>query len=168
MAGHRHHPPLIPPEIEGVDPLSLEVFRCLKRTTHLQRQMMMRTMAEGFSFPRVGLLRVVGCDDGISQRDLADEMHLARPTITTMLNGLEEEGYVERRADAADRRLTRVYLTDKGRAVHERAKEAFASHVNETIGGMDRTDRSELIRLLTQLNDRVEQELAAEKEGAVE
>ena len=60
---------------------------------------------------------VLTTNDGASQRELADVLHLARPTVTKMVQALERSGAVERRPAPGDQRLTRVYLTTSGRAV---------------------------------------------------
>ena len=47
-------------------------------------------------------LRFLSVNDGITQRDLAEALHVARPTVTKMLNAMEKAGLVRRRPDAAD------------------------------------------------------------------
>ncbi|MBR5681498.1 MAG: winged helix-turn-helix transcriptional regulator [Clostridia bacterium] len=71
--------------------------------------------------------------DGRTQLDLANATNLKAPTISVSLQKLEKEGYVSRRPDEYDLRATRVFLTEKGRALdatikgHIRREEALAT-----------------------------------------
>ncbi len=53
--------------------------------------------------------------DGLSQADIASMTFKDRPVITRIVDILERKGAVIRRSDEHDRRLVRVYLTQKGR-----------------------------------------------------
>ena len=61
------------------------------------------------------LLRARGGDEGSSQRELAERMHIEPPTLVRHLDKLADERLVERRRDERDRRVARVYLSDAGR-----------------------------------------------------
>ena len=50
-----------------------------------------------------------------TQKELADRLHSAPPTIAASLKALERQGYVERRTDQRDTRRNRVAITRKGR-----------------------------------------------------
>ena len=50
-----------------------------------------------------------------TQKELADRLHCAPPTIAASLKVLERQGYVERRTDEKDSRRNRISITRKGR-----------------------------------------------------
>ena len=50
-----------------------------------------------------------------TQKELADRLHCAPPTIAASLKVLERQGYVERRTDEKDSRRNRISITPKGR-----------------------------------------------------
>jgi DNA-binding MarR family transcriptional regulator len=62
------------------------------------------------------LLRSAAEHDGASQRELAAGMMIEPPTLVGHLDKLAAEGLVERRRDDHDRRITRIFVTDAGRA----------------------------------------------------
>ena len=143
---------LSPPHLEGVDELSAEVFRALHATLRLHKQLMTRTLAAHGTHPgQATCLRLLAVHDGITQRDLADALHLARPTVSKMLQAMEKAGAVERRPDETDQRLTCVKLTAAGRALERDLRAVAADYVNETIGTLPEGDRRELARLLDDL-----------------
>ena len=58
--------------------------------------------------------------------DLAERLVLTASGVTRMLDGLEQAGYVDRDACAADRRVTYAVLTDAGR---DKLRAASETHV---------------------------------------
>ena len=67
----------------------------------------------------LGVLRVLLAGDGLKSSDVAARGWSSPGTLTSVVNTLVREGYVQRRSDAADRRVVRLFVTDKGRQVCE-------------------------------------------------
>jgi DNA-binding MarR family transcriptional regulator len=67
----------------------------------------------------LGVLRVLLAGDGLKSSDVAARGWSSPATLTSVVNTLVREGYVERRRDAGDRRVVRLYVTDKGRRTCE-------------------------------------------------
>lgn len=61
------------------------------------------------------LLMHLGREDGRSQLELAELAHLSPPTVSLGLKKMEELGLIRREADEKDARISKVYLTDKGK-----------------------------------------------------
>ena len=152
--------------LDGVDELSSRVFRALLTALRLHKQQMMRALAtRGIHPGQAFCLRVLAERDGITQRDLADTLHLARPTVTKMVQALERSGAVERRPDPDDQRLTRVYLTGGGRELAAEMNGVAAGYINATIGTLPEDDRRELARLLEELGASIERAGGADAAG---
>ncbi len=100
----------------------------------------------------------------MSQRDLAEILHLSRPRITSLLQGLEKAGAVRRSVDPDDQRVTRVYLTPEGRRQEEANRAAFEEYVNSTVGFLSDDDKRELARLLEALALRIEERLRSSED----
>lgn len=54
---------------------------------------------------------------GINQYELAYQDHYDKGTTARAVKKLEEQGYVLRRSDEHDRRITKLYVTKKGEAI---------------------------------------------------
>ncbi|MCX6092797.1 MAG: MarR family winged helix-turn-helix transcriptional regulator [Candidatus Bipolaricaulota bacterium] len=65
------------------------------------------------------ILQQLWMEDGVSQVDLAQAVRSSEASASNMLKHLVAGGWVERRGDAFDYRITRVFLTDKGRALRD-------------------------------------------------
>lgn len=62
-----------------------------------------------------GVILALAEEDGLPAGSLAHKLGVKAPTITRTIGRMEAQGFVERRADAEDARLTKVYLTESGR-----------------------------------------------------
>jgi DNA-binding MarR family transcriptional regulator len=69
------------------------------------------------SLAGLGVLRILISADGLKASEVADRAWSSPGTLTSVVNTLVRDGFVERRADTADRRVVRLYITDEGRAV---------------------------------------------------
>ena len=65
----------------------------------------------------LGVLRVLLAGDGLKSSDVAARGWSSPGTLTSVVNTLVREGYVERRRDPGDRRVVRLYVTSAGRRV---------------------------------------------------
>ena len=51
---------------------------------------------------------------GLSQRELAERLSIGGPALVRHIDRLAGEGLIERRPDAVDRRVTRIFVTPLG------------------------------------------------------
>jgi DNA-binding MarR family transcriptional regulator len=67
--------------------------------------------------PMFAFLLTLSHKDGCSQESLARYLKFSKATATRSIKALEKEGYVYRERDEDDRRIYRVFISDKGREV---------------------------------------------------
>jgi MarR family transcriptional regulator, organic hydroperoxide resistance regulator len=154
------------PKLEDVDPLTARVFHALGQVMHLNRLVVAQTMSHhGVQFPEATTLTLLVGNDGISQRELAEALHLSHPRVSMILNALEKSGAVERRPDESDRRVVRIYVTDEGRSREGHQRAVLGKYVERTLGVLSEADRLELERLLNQLADSIKAVLRDEHQA---
>jgi len=78
--------------------------------------------AAGMSFGRTRTVRRVA-HRPMSMGGLATVLGMERPNVTALVNDLEDQGLVQRRADPADRRTRLVEATAEGKKIARRADE---------------------------------------------
>lgn len=69
------------------------------------------------------LLHLLWKKEGRTQKELSEKMHSEPATIAKMVRRMENEGFVVKKTDEEDRRLSRIYLTDKGKEIRQKVKE---------------------------------------------
>jgi DNA-binding MarR family transcriptional regulator len=90
--------------------------------------------------------------------DLAEQLILTASGVTRLLDGLEQEGWVDRAACATDRRVTYAVLTDDGYA---KLRDASESHVADLRTFFEARYSSEELEQLAQLLGRLPADAAA-------
>lgn len=65
------------------------------------------------------MLFILNQEDGLSQKKLANKLKIKPSTITVMLKRMEKANLIVRKKDDKDQRVSRVYLTEKGKKVCE-------------------------------------------------
>ena len=76
------------------------------------------------------ILFVLWQEDNLAIHELSQRTSLAKTTLTSMLDRMEQKGYLQRVYDPDDRRKVRIVLTAKARAIHDRYK-AVSTQMNE-------------------------------------
>lgn len=76
----------------------------------------------GLTPARLSALSVVVFAGPLTVGELAAAEQVRSPTMTSLVNGLEDAGLVARRPDGDDRRVVRVVATAKGRRILQRAR----------------------------------------------
>lgn len=80
----------------------------------------------------------------ISLKDLAEAESITPPSMTRISTCLEERGLVVRTADAADRRVARLAITDAGRQLLEHTRERRDAYLAERLAALDPQARATL------------------------
>jgi DNA-binding MarR family transcriptional regulator len=85
--------------------------------------------------------------------ELSDHLRIAPRSTTEVVDGLEEQGLVERRPDPHDRRATLVALTDKGASMGTAIRTAQDAEAERFFGGLSESERTALSAILRKLRD---------------
>ena len=90
----------------------------------------------------------LGRRPGMTQSELAESLEVERATAGRMVDRLERKDWVERRADAADRRVNRLYLTAEAEAVQARVANLGGDLVDEALVPLAEAEQLALAALL--------------------
>jgi DNA-binding MarR family transcriptional regulator len=139
------------PDPDG--PLAEQLLRLTRRVHRIQKRhlqqrdlgvtpaqsRLLRTLAHYASPPRMA--------------DLAEHLEVVPRAVTTLVDGLEASGKVRRVPDPANRRVTRIELTDEGRSTLAEVRGARHSAAEEILAPLTEKERRVLGVLLDTLVD---------------
>lgn len=111
------------------------------------------------------MLFILSNEGGQSQSELAEKLQIKPSTITVMLKRMENEGIVERRKDKLDQRITRVYITEKGRKLCDEAIKVMDKVQDECFANITAEEKIILRRLFMQMRDNLNN--ALEEDGEI-
>lgn len=92
-------------------------------------------------------------DSGIIQKDLADVFQRTGASITSMLQGLERKGYIERRIPEGNERQKNIYVMPKGVALIEEFNKSFAEVENSITANLTEEEKVDFLSLLAKVNN---------------
>jgi len=117
------------------------------------------------SLAGLGVLRILVSEDGLKASEVADRAWSSPGTLTSVVNTLVRDGFVERRADQTDRRVVRLYITDQGRAVITYYVAQAAASWRKAFDFVDSDDEAVVRRFFIQMINHLSQ-LMREERGA--
>jgi DNA-binding MarR family transcriptional regulator len=100
--------------------------------------------------------------EGITQTEFSAILDIERASLGRLLDRLEEKGWLERRADPADRRIKRVYLTGEVEPLMRTMRARAASVRSVTLAGLPPEEAERLIDYLVQVKSNLTGELESQ------
>jgi DNA-binding MarR family transcriptional regulator len=90
------------------------------------------------------MLHALWEQEGLSHTELAARLGISPATTTKMIQRMEKTGFVQRRPDPQDQRLSRVYLTEAGRAIRSEVEAVWLQIEAETLAGFSVEEKESL------------------------
>lgn len=100
-----------------------------------------------------GVMRALALEDGLTPGGLAQRLGVKAPTMTRTIGRMEVQGFVERRADGADQRLTKVYLTENGRNSLDEIGQSVEECTQQAFAGFSGKEMRSLLKLLKAVDE---------------
>ncbi|AMG73458.1 MarR family winged helix-turn-helix transcriptional regulator [Sphingopyxis granuli] len=94
------------------------------------------------------VLARLGAEDGLSQVELAAVLSVGKAALGGILDGLEASDLISRSDDPVDRRVRRVYVTDKGRQAIRAMRQRLRPLSERILRNVKAEDRDNLLRSL--------------------
>ena len=94
---------------------------------------------------------------GATQSELADMLEVEKPTAGRMVDRMEAKGWVKRRADGADRRVNRLYLTNEADLIQRRLARISDRTIDDALSPLSPEERDQF----SELTARVKRQLQA-------
>jgi DNA-binding MarR family transcriptional regulator len=94
------------------------------------------------------MLRALWAGDGVTHSALAGQLNKSPATITKTVKRMEKAGFVERKPDPRDERLSRVYLTAAGRDVQAAVEQVWREFELQAFAGFSQEEMATLRGLL--------------------
>jgi MarR family transcriptional regulator, organic hydroperoxide resistance regulator len=149
------YPPAEATELEETFPVSYSIFAMAR--TH--RAIAAAELAQLGLFPNQEIMLIqLAASDGLPQKTLAQTLKVNHATVTKTVGRMEKAGLVERRESDQDRRITLVYLTPAGRALHDKVIGIWRHLEELTAGQLTAEDRAAFLRA----SDKIRRAMARE------
>ena len=110
-----------------------------------------RLLAHGFYAGQDQIMLALDREDGQTPGNLAGRLGVRPPTITKTINRLQAQGFLEKRASAADARQAHIFLTETGRDIISAIEKSVKKTEKQALKGLDKKDQKTLFKLLARI-----------------
>ncbi|MFF8478610.1 MarR family winged helix-turn-helix transcriptional regulator [Streptomyces sp. NPDC015414] len=129
------------------EPSSPDLAHLLSHAERCLSRRLAAVLAEdGCSVEEWRVLSAVADGQGHPMTEIADHALMPAPTLTKLVDRMVVGNLVYRRPDPDDRRRVLLYLTTRGRILHQRAAHRVHSNQTQLVDAIG--DQGELTRLL--------------------
>ncbi|MEE9190476.1 MAG: MarR family transcriptional regulator [Candidatus Neomarinimicrobiota bacterium] len=90
-------------------------FLCVRTARSMKKKLDARLVKFKITSSQHTVLSALLENNGLSLSEIGNKVFLDKPAITGLADRLEKDNLVERKRTTADRRVVRLYLTEKGR-----------------------------------------------------
>ncbi len=135
--------------------LSMFAVPTIGRISHLFPRWMAGKLKDepGLTPPRLMLMWLLSRFEQPTMGQIAAMLDQTPRAITRIVDGLVDEGLVERIADAEDGRVFRIMLTPTGKKRFKALEPKIKKQFEEMFSGLDKKEIRELIRIIEKLCD---------------
>jgi MarR family transcriptional regulator, transcriptional regulator for hemolysin len=125
-------------------------FQLASTSTRIRIELLKKFKEYGYDVtPEQGhVLNTIGESEGISQSEIAARTMKDRPTITRILDILENKKLITRMPDSGDRRIYKIYLTGEGKKMMELFSSIVREVDNKAFMGLSASDREKMKKIL--------------------
>lgn len=99
------------------------------------------------------LLHLLACEEVLRQDDLVEGLEISKPAVSRALFSLEKKGFVKRKKDPGDKRVSRVFLTKKAYDIGPRIEEAYEKIFSLAAVGITEEEIDRLIKLFERISN---------------
>ncbi|EGT3600304.1 MarR family transcriptional regulator [Clostridium perfringens] len=91
-------------------------------------------------------------DEGLIQKDLANVFGRTTASITSMLKGLEKNGYIRREIPSNNERQKNIYVEKKGIDLIETFNKNFLEIEEDLTSSLTEEEKETFLKILTKIN----------------
>ena len=103
------------------------------------------------------LLHLRAWGDGVTQKELAERVGLEGSSLVRLLDILEGKNLVERRADPADRRSKRIFLTEQGNTAVDSIRATMLEAELSMLQDLDDAEVEAMLGGVQKIRSRIDQ-----------
>ena len=102
------------------------------------------------------MLDILYRQEGLSQREICSRLCIKPSTVTVSLQRMEKAALIYRVADAKDKRIQRIYLTDSGKEIHREVEKIRKEVGSVMLQGMTPEEVDHLKKQILQMQENME------------
>jgi len=135
------------------------VFDAIHEIMHLYRAQQYRALRDGphdITHMEAKVLGYFARHPGATQSDLMVHAARDKAQLARLVRGLRDKGWLEATVDEADRRSTRLHVTEEGKAIARSLQREGDQLARVAAAGLDDAERRQLLALLEKVRGTID------------
>ena len=122
----------------------------------LQKKLFLSLKDTGLTLGQPKVLDFLQEKDGAAQKEIAAACHIEPASLTTILNGMEEKGLIQRKSLNGNRRSWHIFLTDRGKEMTEAIGMGFEELEAQAFSGISGEERESFLKTFEKIYQNME------------
>ena len=122
----------------------------------LQKKLFLSLKDTGLTLGQPKVLDFLREKDGAAQKEIAAACHIEPASLTTILNGMEEKGLIQRKSLNGNRRSWHIFLTDRGKEMTEAIGMGFEELEAQAFSGISGEERESFLKTFEKIYQNME------------
>ena len=107
----------------------------------------------GLTSPQLLIMLEIDKEYSINSSQVAKKVNLSPATVTNIIDRLESKNLISRVRYTQDKRKVGLYLTDDGKALLLKARQALQAHFIEKFSNLEQWEQSQLLSSMERLSN---------------
>lgn len=143
----------------------VDLANTVTQVARSMRTALSRSLADsGLYAGQDGVVLALAHADGLTAGQLASQLGVKAPTMTRTIGRMEAQGFLERRDDGDDGRLTKVFLTAAGHASVELIDRSVVDCGQRAVANFTDKELKTLLRLLRAMDSNIQEGMKTDGE----
>lgn len=113
----------------------------------IQKHLLEKIKFTGLTLGQPKVLDYLKDHDGASQKEIAAGCFIEAGSLTSILNGMEKKGLIERRILNGNRRTFHIFMTEAGKKSQEAVEAAFQEIEKTALKGIEKEDLEKFMKV---------------------
>lgn len=101
------------------------------------------------------LLHLFTRQEEVRQENLVEDLDISKPAVSRALKSLERKDYVKRNKDAADKRASRIMLTEKAMEIRPKIESVYNEVYSTAAQGISEEEADFFIKLFSRVSENI-------------
>ena len=134
-------------------------FHYLLMANHamIQKKLLLSLKETGLTIGQPKVLDYLKDHNGASQKEIALGCHIEAPSLTSILNRMEENNFIERKMLNGNRRSYYIFLTENGRKYQQITDRSFDELEETAFDGITDNDREQFMNTMLHIYNNLKQ-----------
>ena len=125
--------------------------------TYFQKEIYEEVKSAGLTMGQPKVLDYLDSHNGAMQKEIANACNIEPGSLTAILNRMEDKELIIRKTLNNNRRTYHIFLTEKGKKLQEKVKQAFIKLEKQAFLNISKEQQEQFMEIFSKIHDNMKQ-----------